>query len=132
MEAIEAIEEIPIKEKKPRSAKQIEAFAKALAKKAELKEINKQFNDAKQKQKNGVVEHKKRIIKSVKEEEEEEVEVEIKKPTKKKVVKPKVIEESSESEEEEVIVKRKKKKKPINKLSIKIHLQNQKMMMKQL
>jgi hypothetical protein len=109
--------ELPIKEKKPRSEKQIQAFKKAIAKKAELALINKEFNEAKQTQKNEVIEHKKRIIKTVKEPEVEievevEPEVEIKKPTKKKVVKKKVIESSSEEseQEEEVIVKRRKKK----------------------
>ena len=131
MEVTEALEEIPIKTKKPRSQKQIEAFQKALAKKAELNLINKEFNEAKRKQKDDVIEHKKRIIKTVKEpvelEVEEEVEVEpevepkikvdkIKKP-KKKPAKPVPIESESESEEEEeVIVKRKAKprKKPVN------------------
>ncbi|KAJ1463708.1 hypothetical protein T484DRAFT_1758634 [Baffinella frigidus] len=72
---MEAVEETPIKiaqTKKPRSEKQIEAFQKALAKKAELSLINKQFNDAKKQQKEDVVEHKERIIKSV-----EKVEVEV-------------------------------------------------------
>ena len=39
---MEAVEEIPIKIKKPRSEKQVEAFAKALAKKAELSLIKKE------------------------------------------------------------------------------------------
>jgi hypothetical protein len=130
------IEEIPIetptiKIKKPRSEKQIEAFQKALAKKAELSLINKQFNDAKKQQKEDVVEFKKKIIKNVKEVEpavEVEVELEVddvevhkskfKRKTKKKIPVP-VEESSSESEEEEIIVKRKakpKKKKPIKKI----------------
>jgi hypothetical protein len=116
---MEAVEEIPIKIKKPRSEKQIEAFAKALAKKAELSLINKEFNEAKKKQKEDVVEHKKRIIKAVKEpvQVEVELEVELEKPKlikkKKKLIPVPVVEtesESSESEEEEVIVQRKKKK----------------------
>jgi hypothetical protein len=79
MEAVEEIPiETPIKIKKPRSEKQIEAFQKAIAKKKELSEINKEFNQAKKQQKEEVVEHKKRIIKSVKEPEPEvEVEVEV-------------------------------------------------------
>jgi hypothetical protein len=119
--------ETPIKTKKPRSEKQIEAFAKALAKKKELSEINKQFNDAKKQQKEDVVEHKKRIIKSVKEvevevEPEPEVEVEVEKKIKRKPKKkiPVPVESESESEEEEeVIVQRKekkKKKKPVKKI----------------
>ena len=128
MEAIEAVEEIPIKTKKPRSGKQIEAFQKALAKKAELNLINKEFNLAKRQQKDDVIDYKKRIIKTVKEpvevepvdvEVEVEVEVEPKvkvakvKKTKKK---PLPVESESESEEEEIIVKRKAKpkKKPVN------------------
>ena len=111
--------ETPIKIKKPRSEKQIEAFQKAIAKKKELSEINKEFNNAKKQQKDELGERKKRIIKTVKEPVsivEEVEEVEIKKPIKKKLPKPPVIEESSE-EEEEVIVKRKKtkKKKPTKK-----------------
>ncbi len=74
------IEVEPIKLKKPRSEKQIEAFAKAVLKKKELSEINKQFNDAKKQQKEDVVEHKKRIIKSVKEVEPVEVELEVAEP----------------------------------------------------
>ena len=78
MEVIEAVEEKPIKQKKPRSEKQIEAFQKALAKKAELNLINKEFNEAKRQQKDDVIEHKKRIIKTVKEPVEiEPVDVEV-------------------------------------------------------
>jgi hypothetical protein len=120
---VEAPIETPIKIKKPRSEKQIEAFQKALAKKAELSLINKEFNQAKKQQKEDVVEHKKRIIKAVKEPEPEvEVEVEVEKKIKRKPKKkiPVPVESSSESEEEEeeVIVKRKakpKKKKPVKK-----------------
>ena len=43
--------EAPIKIKKPRSEKQIEAFQKAIAKKKELSEINKEFDNAKKQQK---------------------------------------------------------------------------------
>jgi len=119
MEAVEETPiETPIKIKKPRSEKQIEAFQKALAKKAELSLINKQFNEAKKQQKEDVVEHKKRIIKSVKEVEVEVEPEEIKKPKKKKIPVP--VESSSESEEEEeIIVKRKakpKKKKPVKRI----------------
>ena len=94
MEAVEAIEETPIKVKKPRSEKQIEAFAKALAKKAELSSINKEFNETKKKQKENVVEHKKQIMKASKEpkqkveaEPEVEPEVEVEKPKLKKKTK---------------------------------------------
>jgi hypothetical protein len=124
VEAVEAVEAIPIKIKKPRSEKQIEAFAKAIAKKKELTEINKQFNESKKIQKNEEVEIKKRFIKAVKEPEPEvEVEVEVEKKIKRKPKKkiPVPVESSSESEEEEeeVIVKRKarpKKKKPVKKI----------------
>ncbi|KAJ1465151.1 hypothetical protein T484DRAFT_1757594 [Baffinella frigidus] len=121
MEAIEAVEaipiETPIKIKKARSEKQIEAFQKAIAKKAELTLINKEFNESKKQQKEAEVEIKKRFIKSVKEPKEEK----IKKPKKKKLIPPPPVESSSEeeSEEEEVIVKRKakpKKKKPVKKI----------------
>jgi hypothetical protein len=122
MEAIEAVEaipiEAPIKIKKPRSEKQIEAFAKAIAKKKELTEINKQFNESKKIQKDEQVELKKRFIKSVKEPEPEEEEKFKKKP-KKKLIPPPPIESESEEEEEEVIVQRKskpKKKKPVKKI----------------
>jgi len=128
VEAVEAVEAIPIKIKKPRSEKQIEAFAKAIAKKKELTEINKQFNESKKIQKNEEVEMKKRFIKAVKEPEpKEEVEVEVEEEVEKKIKKkpkkknPVPVESSSESEEEEeeVIVKRKakpKKKKPVKKI----------------
>ncbi|KAJ1464141.1 hypothetical protein T484DRAFT_1758323 [Baffinella frigidus] len=122
MEAVEETPiETPIKIKKPRSEKQIEAFAKALAKKAELSLINKQFNDAKKQQKEDVVEDKKRIIKSVEKVEvevEPEIQVEVEKRKKKKLLPVPVVESSSESEEE-VIVQRKekkKKKKPVKKI----------------
>jgi len=119
---VEAPIDTTIKIKKPRSEKQIEAFQKAIAKKAELSLINKEFNDAKKQQKEDVVEHKKRIIKAVKEV-EVEVEVEVDKTKLKKKPKKKIpvpIEESSsesEMEEEEIIVKRKAKpkKKPVKK-----------------
>jgi len=122
-EVVEKQIETPIKVKRVRSEKQIAAFAKAVSKKAELALINKEFNEAKKQQKDDVIEHKKRIIKTVKEPElevevEEEVKPEVsyakvKKPKKK----PIPVESASESEEEEeVIVKRraKPKKKPVN------------------
>ena len=49
---MEDIEEIPtIKIKKTRSVKQVQAFQKALAKKAELSLINQEFNEAKKSKK---------------------------------------------------------------------------------
>jgi len=75
MEEIEVSEE-PLKIKKPRSEKQILAFTKAREKKAELAQINKEFNNVTKKQKEEIVEHKKRIIKTIKEPVEVEVEVE--------------------------------------------------------
>lgn len=99
-EVIEEVEQpqSKVKEKKPRTQKQIEAFEKARLKKQELAKINKEFNDAKKKQKEDVIEHKKRIIKTVKQPVQEEEE-----------------EEQEESEEEEVIIKKKpkQKKKPV-------------------
>ena len=122
---MEAVEEIPIKIKKPRSEKQIEAFAKALAKKAELSLINKEFNETKKKQNEDVVEHKKQIIEAAKEPKQEvevevEVEPEVEKPKLKKKTKkliPPPVQSESE-EEEEIIVKRKAKpkKKPVKKI----------------
>ncbi|KAJ1463593.1 hypothetical protein T484DRAFT_2028043 [Baffinella frigidus] len=121
---VEAPIETPIKIKKPRSEKHIEAFQKAIAKKAELSLINKEFNQAKKQQREEVVEHKKRIIKAVKEPEPEvEVEVEVepklKRKSKKKIPVPVESESESESEEEEIIVKRKakpKQKNPVKKI----------------
>ena len=69
--------EQPIKTKKPRPEKQIEAFAKALQKKKELSEINTTFNDCRKQKKEDVIEHRKRIIKKF---QQGEVEVELEKP----------------------------------------------------
>ena len=123
---VEAPIDTPIKIKKARSEKQIEAFQKAIAKKAELSLINKEFNQAKKQQREDVVEHKKRIIKAVKEPESEvevepesEVEPKFKRKSKKKIPVPVESSSESEEEEEEVIVKRKakpKKKKPVKKI----------------
>ncbi|KAJ1465462.1 hypothetical protein T484DRAFT_1757401 [Baffinella frigidus] len=125
MEAVEAIQEIPIeppmKIRKPRSKKKIEAFANAIAKKAELTLINQELNESKKQKKEAEVEIKKRFIQSDIEPEE------IKKPKKNKLVPPPPVESSSaeeESEEEEVIVKRKsklKKKRQSKKLFMRIH-----------
>ena len=117
MEGMETVEVIPTKIKKPRSEKQIEAFKKAVSKKAELALVNKEFNEAKQQQKDDVIEQKKRIIKTIKEPVEVEPELETKIKVKKPKKKPIPVESESESEEEEeVIVKRraKAKKKPVN------------------
>jgi hypothetical protein len=102
-EVVDVQPESKVKEKKPRTQKQIEAFEKARLKKQELAKINKEFNDAKKKQKEDVIEHKKRIIKTVKQPVEEEEQEEV--------------EEQEESEEEEIIIKKKpkQKKKPIKK-----------------
>ena len=83
MEEIEVSEE-PLKIKKPRSEKQILAFTKAREKKAELAQINKEFNNVTKKQKEEIVEHKKRIIKTIKEPVEVEVEVNVAKVKKQK------------------------------------------------
>ena len=104
-ESQEVVEEVvqpeTKKEKKPRSQKQIEAFEKARLKKQELAKINKEFNYAKKQAKEDVIEHKKRIIKTVK------------KPVQEEEPEPEPEEESEE--EEEVIIKKKpkQKKKPV-------------------
>ena len=99
--------EIPIKIKKPRSEKQIEAFAKAVLKKKELSEINKQFNENKKIQKDEEIEIKKRCIKAVKQPVQVEVELagELAEPKlikkKKQLIPVPVVETESESSESE-------------------------------
>ena len=103
--------EEPIKIKKARTPKQIQALVLAREKRDELRKINRDYSDVTKKDKEKVIENKKRVIQSAKEiEEEQEVDVKPQKSIKKKAA---VVEESSEEEEEEIVVKRKPKSKKI-------------------